>query len=110
MKGKPMRKLINDLVSKSGHHQHRHAVIVMKGGAIIATGYNHGTVHAEIHALSRIWPNKRKGCKIYSIRIRKDGNFGMAKPCPPCEAYLIEHGIKKVYYTTNDGGIATMRL
>lgn len=106
----PFINIFRRLASRSDHSLHHHAVLVTRGGQVVAKGFNRGYVHAEIQALSKVWPNRRKGCKVWSIRIRKDGRVGMAKPCGPCEAFLRASGVDTVYYSTNDGGIEMMRL
>lgn len=98
------------LCAKSGHHQHHHAAIVVSGGAIVAMGYNHGDTHAEVHALSKLWPNKRKNVKVYSMRFRKNGTWAMAKPCKNCENFLRDNGVKTVYYTDEAGLMVKMKL
>lgn len=40
---------------------------------------------------------------IYLYREYKDGRLGPSRPCPSCMAMLRELGIKKIYYTTEDG-------
>lgn len=40
---------------------------------------------------------------IYLYREYKDGRIGPSRPCPSCLALLKELGIKKIYYTTEDG-------
>ena len=62
-------------------------------------------VHAEISALSKIKDlnlNPKK-LAVYTYRIRKDQQFGMARPCPACINAIIDMGIKHIYYSTNDG-------
>ena len=61
--------------------------------------------HAEINALSKIDTTGMKSNKLcaYIYRIRKDQQFGMARPCPSCMRALKDSGIKHIYYTTNDG-------
>jgi deoxycytidylate deaminase len=100
---------IRKLAAKSTH-QHKHAVVVERGGAILSYGYNVGWNHAEKKALGKLWPNKRKGVTVWSLRVSNSGAFMMAKPCPKCEQYLRENGVKEVLYSTNDGSIARMRL
>lgn len=102
--------LAKKLCSQSGHHQHHHAVIVVVGGAIKAMGYNHSVKHAEVTALSKMWPCERKKAKVYSYRWGHQGRFAMAKPCPNCEKYLRQNGIKTVYFTNNDGVLERMKL
>ena len=40
---------------------------------------------------------------IYLYREYKDGNLGPSRPCPSCMTLMRELGIKKIYYTTEDG-------
>lgn len=98
------------LCQKSHHHQHHHGAIVVAGGAIKAVGYNHGQIHAEIHALKKLWPSERKNVKLYSLRFSKGGKWAMAKPCANCEKFLREAGVKVVYYTTESGNMEKMKL
>lgn len=95
---------------KSNHKQHRHAAFVVSGGAIVAFKSNFNKVHAEVRALECLWPSMRKGTKVYSIRFRKDGTFGNAKPCPKCEEYLRQNGVKTVFYTNTEGRLQKMKL
>ena len=40
---------------------------------------------------------------IYLYREYKDGNLAPSRPCKSCMAMLKEFGVKKIYYTTEDG-------
>jgi len=95
---------------KSDNVQHFHGSFVVVGGRIQAIGYNVGDTHAEIKALQQLWPDKRRGVKVYSMRFRKDGTFGMAKPCPACESYMRANGVKTVFYTDVTGKLVKMKL
>lgn len=106
----PMDSIIRKLATKSTHKLYHHVVIATRGGAIIATGVNHNNTHAEVSCLNQIWPNRRKGLKIWSFRLRRDGKMGMAKPCTECQEFLRENGVKMVHYTDGSGQIQTMRL
>ena len=62
-------------------------------------------LHAEINCLNiirRMDVNFSK-VKLYIYRIKKDGTFGISRPCPSCIAAIKDLGIKDIYYTTNDG-------
>lgn len=66
------------------------------------------SLHAEIHALSKILDNDVdwKNVTVYIARRRKkDGKNGMARPCPSCMKLMQELGIRNIVYTT-DFGIA----
>lgn len=95
--------------ARSEHHIFKHAAFVIKGGSIVSSGYNHGHTHAEYHALNKLWPNKRKNVIIWSIRLTRTGKVSNAKPCPKCEKYLRENGVKTVFYSTTDGEIKKMK-
>jgi deoxycytidylate deaminase len=91
-------------------HLHHHVVVVTKGGAVKSIGFNRNAVHAEVTALSRLWPDQRPGFKVWSFRVRKDGTYAMAKPCPECQVFLQENGIKTVIYSDNDGEFHRLKL
>ena len=40
---------------------------------------------------------------IYLYRQYKDGSLAPSRPCPSCLAMLKELGVKKIFYTTEDG-------
>jgi deoxycytidylate deaminase len=101
---------IRRLIKKSNHKQHKHAVLIYRGGALVATGYNHEDIHAEQVALGKLWPDHRVGTRVVSIRMRKNGELGMAKPCPKCEAMLREAGVKSVMFSNYDGQMEKMSL
>jgi deoxycytidylate deaminase len=107
---KDFGSLARKLASKAKHGFAYHAVIIVRGGAVIATGYNHGECHAEINAMSKIWPNKRAGVKVWSVRITPGGRYGMALPCKWCMEFLIECGAKVVYYSTPEQKIESIKL
>lgn len=94
-------------VHESDHRQHRHVAVVERGGAILAVAANKKTVHAEVRALKKA--GHTKGVKVWSMRLTRGGVLGMAKPCPACEAYMREVGVKTVFYST-DMGVVRMRL
>lgn len=102
-------KLASKVAPKARHAWAYHCAIVVRGGNILAVAANHSETHAEVAALNQLWPSERKGTKVYSIRVSKTGRYAMAKPCPNCERYLRESGVKKVYYTSSTGEMLEMR-
>ena len=62
-------------------------------------------IHAEMHALLPIrymdvdWSKVR----VYTYRLcREDRSRGaLARPCPSCQAFMRDLGIKHIYYTTS---------
>lgn len=102
-------RIAHKQASKSDHN-FRHGAVVMRGGKILATGYNHHGLHAEVVALQKLWPSERRGTKVISVRVGKSGRLTMGKPCPKCEAYMREYGVHTVVYSDNDSKLCTMRL
>lgn len=96
-------RLARRVAERSTHPHHRHASIVLRGGAVVATGYNHDDRHAEIVALSKLWPSKRKGTTVMNLRLTNAGTVGLAKPCGECLAFLLESGVESVKWTTRTG-------
>jgi cytidine deaminase len=95
---------------KSKHRWAHHGVLVLRGGAIVAAASNQATAHAEERALNKLWPNKRAGTTLISVRITPGGRLVMAKPCSKCMKLLEEAGVDVVYYTTNSGSIVRLRI
>lgn len=108
---------------KSTFRQRLGAVIV-KGGAIISTGYNSiryssrhkklvrlpkysDSMHAErnaiLKALNQGSLDKLVGSTIYVTRVNNRGHARLAKPCKECMELIQAVGIKKVIYTDNEG-------
>ena len=102
-----LSRAIKLAAKKSRHKMHKHAVLVLKSSNIIAIGVNHEEVHAEISALKKLSPQRRKGTKIISIRLRRGGVLGLAKPCKECEKFLRDNGVQAVTYSNNDGSMTT---
>lgn len=64
--------------------------------------------HAEVSLISRIrWKCgdnlKWDRVEIYLYRELKDGSLALARPCRSCFHLLQDCGIRKVYYTTENG-------
>ena len=61
--------------------------------------------HAELAALV---PLIRDGvdlsnATIYVYRVHKNGTLAMSRPCPSCMQLIKDVGIKRVFYTTENG-------
>lgn len=97
-----------------------HGAVLVRGGSILACGINKpkrnvfvdihavhdkATIHAECDVIlqARNRTNLR-GSTIYVARLLKfDGSIAMSRPCPSCIRICAKYGIKKVYYTTEEG-------
>lgn len=99
--------------------------VIYNGSKFIAGGRNknkthpsapgEGYLHAEFDGIVRAVrkvgarmddrenPKPLKGCKIYVVRIGRDGKLRMAKPCNECMSIIKKVGIKEIYYTGMNG-------
>jgi deoxycytidylate deaminase len=92
-------------VHRSRKRQHRIVAILVRGGAIISTGWNLEQAHAEAVALRRAWRTDVRGARLYVFRFRTNDGLGLAKPCPGCQALLRAAGVHLVYFSTDAGGL-----
>ncbi len=64
-------------------------------------------LHAEIATLVKA---RKKVHTIIVARTMQDENkFGLAKPCPICIEAMREAGVKKVFYTNDDGDLILLK-
>lgn len=102
------------LAKQSTHHTHRFGAVIVDKNKIVSVGTNKikthprsqhkwHMLHAELSALFSVRFEDLRGCDIYVLRENLNGRKGNSKPCKVCEAALREAGIRKVYYTTEDG-------
>lgn len=91
----------------------RHGAVVIQNGNVVSVGVNkdrnivnnldeshvkaHGSIHAEVAALSKV--ANPKGCVVYVARAMNSGVPGNSKPCPRCEKYLDDAGVRRVVWT-----------
>ena len=75
---------------------------LMKHFAKIAGESEHKvSIHAELGAMLKCGDKP-----VHSILVQRydaQGNSGLAKPCPTCQAMLKSFGVKIVRYTTSEG-------
>ena len=70
----------------------------------------HDSVHAEVSAITDVrWAVGKdvdwSKASIYVFRIShgRSTGFGCAKPCPACLGMIRDVGIKRIFYTDNEG-------
>lgn len=103
-------KLLKHIALGSDHPRHRHASLILRGGALLSSATNAGGRHAEVRALMKLWPNKRKGTTVVNIRITAAGAVGISRPCSRCMAVLKEAGVRSVVYTDRKGQWAQEKI
>jgi len=82
--------------------------VIFKGGKMLSSGFNYGSIHAEHSAIRRAKMDIR-GADIFVVRVNKTG-FAMAKPCPNCQLLLKENGIKRAFYSNSNGEIEMIKV
>ena len=64
---------------------------------------NMHSLHAEIACLSMIKEQNVnfRDIELNIIRLRRDRDYGLARPCAACMNFIMNKGIRKIYYSTN---------
>lgn len=99
---------------------HKVGAAVFKGKSLISIGWGSKRTHpesktfncqqhAEFMALAGTWKYDMVGAVVYVARIANSG-LRLAKPCSSCEQVLRAAGVKRVWYTNNDGQLEAMDL
>jgi len=95
----------------------KHGACLVYGEQILSIGVNKRfnirlndhvlplTIHAELDALSNIYPKKMKGLDVLVIRVNKAKQLLYSRPCNSCIDKLSQKGIRKAYYSDIDGNI-----
>lgn len=84
---------------------HVFALGIRSDGAIVVSQNGSDAIkNPSIHAEARLANKLDCGATVYVVRCKADGTFGLAKPCPTCEAILRNMRVKCVYYTMNADG------
>lgn len=111
----------------SNYGNFRHGAVVVKHGAIMSAGHNKdrpttfgsrfrtkdkgaATIHAELSAILNIPRSQTQDSDVYVVRINRDQNLRMSMPCEMCQEAMRFVGIKRVFYSTNDGTFEMMKL
>lgn len=100
---------------KARHKTFLHAALLVRNGRILGAGWNEGTTHAEQMALYAVsgthtLPALPDGVELLSVRIRRSGRLGMARPCPACWALATRSGVRRVRYSDSHGNIVSERV
>lgn len=113
-----MKPKFFDLAKKmsqfSTHPQFKIGCVIVRGNNILSLSANklkshplaktpYNQLHAEIGAILSNDKQTLKGSTAYTYRQHKDGTLAMAKPCIYCQAALVEIGIKRVFFTSDNG-------
>jgi deoxycytidylate deaminase len=115
-------EILKKLASKS-NMAYKHAACLLKSDKLYTLGINKKlrshfrtkldskpsvaliSIHAELDCISNCNPKVCKGMDILVIRVNKSNKLLNSRPCNSCIEKLQKRGIRKVYYSDNDGNI-----
>lgn len=107
------------IAERSPHRRFRTgAVICDRRGDILSVGWAHrnGTrrklysVHAELHALTRLDRTRLENGTVYVATIGRTGTQKLSAPCADCVAVLGRSGLSRAVYTLTIVGFAEFAL
>lgn len=113
-------------VSEMSDHRVKVGCVVVNKHRIVSSGFNS---HQKCHKIQAILDKEVFGCEcpgkmhaetsallplikdgvdlsrasIYIYRQHKDGGIACARPCARCEKLIKQHGIKRIYFTVENG-------
>jgi tRNA(Arg) A34 adenosine deaminase TadA len=98
-------------IAATSTYRFRMAALLVKSGRVLGgdvnlpkitpdTPPNRMSTHAEIRALRNT--RNIKGATMYIARLKSMDEHGLAKPCVWCLNHMLEAGIAKVVFTTNN--------
>ena len=59
-------------------------------------------LHAEQHCIIRAGVENCEGLDLYIARVKKDNNLALSKPCSVCAELIMDVGIKRTFYSTDE--------
>lgn len=72
------------------------------GSIAISNNILTATPNPAAHAEKRVLAKAGLGATLYIVRLKRDGCWGMAKPCKHCETLIKNKRVKKVVYSIGD--------
>ncbi|HEY9704232.1 MAG TPA: hypothetical protein V6C58_17405 [Allocoleopsis sp.] len=89
----------------------KHGACIIKGGKILSIGHNYiltkkigekYTVHAEVSAIMKLPKKYKTKCETYTlvvIRVNRDNEVRLSKPCINCTHAICKSGIRTAIYS-----------
>ena len=104
--------------------QHRVGAVIWDKKTIISSGHNYYLksrrsytkrfiknigIHAEVDAIINARTDL-KGCSIFIVRVARNNDLVMAKPCDWCYGYIKYVGLRWLYYSINTNEIVKEKV
>jgi tRNA(Arg) A34 adenosine deaminase TadA len=119
--------LATRVAQNAAQNGYRHGAILVRGNAVLNASHNKNaytrfgerfrrrdkgdaTHHAELGCILGLDRSVTRGADVYVVRVGRSGNLLLSKPCDMCEAALRHVGVRRVYYSLNDGNFEFYRL
>ena len=120
-------ELATRVAENAAQHGYRHGAILVRGNVVLNASHNKNayarfgerfrrrdkgddTHHAELGCILGLDRSVTRGADVYVVRVGRSGNLLLSKPCDMCEAALRHVGVRRVYYSLNDGNFEFYRL
>jgi len=111
----------------SEYGKFRHGAVLVKHGSIMSAGINKdktcsfgsrfrpkemgdATVHAELAAILNVPRSQTEGGDVYVVRVGQREDLRNSKPCLMCQAAVKFVGVKRVFYSAEDGNFEVLKL
>ncbi len=104
---------------EKGSTRYYHCAILTKKNRCVSVGWNSlkthpksknkfSTLHAEVHCLIGIHEKELVNSQLFVVRVGGLGrkNLLLSKPCSFCKTFILESGLKRVYYSVSNNVIA----
>lgn len=65
--------------------------------------YPYPYLHAEAHAILSLGLDNCCNKTLYVVRVLRNGQLALAKPCNSCLTLIKDVGLKEIYYSTSEG-------
>lgn len=108
MAAKVAKNSITDCDSEHRKNYNFGVVCLRKDGSMtISNNILTQNPHPKAHAESRALAKAGYGAILYIVRLKRDGTWGMAKPCKHCQTLIQNMRVSKVVYSidTNEFGV-----
>lgn len=80
------------------------------GSRFRAPNKGRATLHAELGAILNMPRHSTEGADIYVVRVNREGELRNSKPCSMCYEAMKFVGIKRVYYSNENGTYEMMKI
>lgn len=89
---------------KLDNRSYRLGAVGIRADGTLVTAYNSPAPFPEpnVHAEARLCCKLTPGSQVWVARVRRDGTFGISRPCPSCLTRLRSGGVDRVVYTVSD--------